>query len=487
MKRTHQLILFFLFLGLFSCNSSTKRTNTKKNKTIVYGKVINQKAETPKVITVIACDPLDDKDRYATRLDSTGNFRAEFEMLWGHTFTVNYFDDFINAYANPGDSIYIEIDATKFYKDYKNGKRFGKNGVHFGGDNSKINNEFRQIRNNFSNIINYGAFTDMTLPIDEFMNIFNKERIRINDSITAYCKENNISAWTQNLMQDDMLYSLANYVLDYKGQSAKDAFDFFTNPVFDIYNDKKFGTMMFPYHLSVCSGMILKDSIIAKNYKAKKFLKVEELALKKLLKLPKCLSRDFMLAELYTEIKGNNIDKNIFYNEDVYNKVLELQKPFQQTKLPKVKSGKGAFYMTKEGKVENITDFNLEELIKKKHKGKVIYMDIWASWCGPCRAQMAPAHELHKLFNDKDVVFINICMASPQKHWIKVINEYKVLGENYFFDSDLSAEASAKLLSGGYPTYILIDKKGQIRNKKAPYPSNLSKIGDEIEKLLLEK
>lgn len=484
----------FVFLGLLSCNSLKEKTdNSATNnhkKTIVYGKIIHQTAETPKVITVLACDPLNDKDRYATKLDSSGIFRSEFEMLWGHTFTINYFDDYINVYANPGDSIYIEIDAAEFYKDDKNGIRYGKNGVHFKGDNGKRNNEFRQICNNFINRINYDVFNDMTLPIDEFMKIFDKERTRINDAIAVYCKENNISQWTQNLMQYDMLFSLANYVVDYEGQSSKEALDFFAHPILDIYNDKNFCTMMFDSHLSAYYyHMIMKDSTISDYYQTEKFLDVEKLALRKLLELPKCLSRDYMLAKLYADIKINadNIDKNIFHNKDVYNKVLELQRPFQPAELPEIKSEKGAFYMTSEGKVENVVDFNFESLIKEKHKGKVVYMDIWASWCGPCRTQMASAHELHKLFKSKDVVFINICMASSQKHWIKVLDEYTVSGENYFFNSDLSAEASAKLLSGGYPTYILIDKKAKIRIDKAPRPSNLLKAKDAIEKLLLEK
>ncbi len=491
MNKLTTLLLFFL---VFACNSSKEKADSlagnNHKKTIVCGKVINQTEETPKVITVLACKPLEEKDRYATKLDSIGKFRAEFEMLWGHTLTINYFGDFVNAYANPGDSIYIELDATQFYNDEKEGIRFGKKGVNFGGDNGEKNNEFRQILTNFMNIINYDLFNDMSLPIDEFMKIFNAERMRINDSIVVYCKENKISQWTQNLMQCDNLYSLANCAITYEGQSTKDVIDFFTHPIFDIYNDRNFATMMFTAHLGgYYYNMITNDSTIKSQYEAGNYLEVEKRALEKLLKLPKCQSRDYMLALLYTRIKGakSNIDENIFYNKDVYNKVLKLHKPFQPSELPEIESENGAFYLTSEGKVEGIINFSLEKLIKEKHKGKVIYMDIWASWCGPCRAEMNDAHELHKVFDNQNITFINICMVSSQEHWIKVLKEYEVSGENYFFDSDLSAEASAKLLSGGYPTYILIDKHGKVRNEKAPRPSNLSKTQIEIEKLLLEE
>lgn len=167
-----------------------------------------------------------------------------------------------------------------------------------------------------------------------------------------------------------------------------------------------------------------------------------------------------------------------------------LCSPAQQTEttnLPKITSKKGVFYYTKKGEVENIAGFSFEKLIKEKYKGKVVYIDVWFWGCGLCRAEMPHARELHKLFHDKDVVFLNICLASKQADWVKMMKSGDVVGENYYFEEDLTDEAVAKIVSGGFPTYILIDKTGSIRTKKAPRPSALAKISGEIEKLLAEK
>lgn len=99
---------------------------------------------------------------------------------------------------------------------------------------------------------------------------------------------------------------------------------------------------------------------------------------------------------------------------------------------------------------------------------------------------MAPAREVHKLFHDKDVVFMNICMNSSLESWEKMVRNGDIEGENYFFDQDLSAISAASLLSGGFPTYILIGKDAKIITREAPRPSSITQLCEAIDKLLAE-
>jgi thiol-disulfide isomerase/thioredoxin len=476
-KNTLLYFSFIFILGIFT----TENLNGQLRKTIVYGKITNQSHETPKVITVIACDPLADNDRFASRVDSSGIFRASFEMLWGHSFTINYDKQFINLYANPGDSIYIEIDADKFHKHKENA-------LTFGGDNSQKNAEFSQAFDDLCGITKLSS-TDFSLPLTAFMKSLEADNNKINDSIAHYCREQNMSSWTQNLMQEMALYTLANYAMDYKGRTNSEALEFYTQPIFDIYNPKKFSNMMFSYHIKAFQNAIFRnDSLMSHYLKNKDTIDIKKRGSELLMELPKSLTRDVLLFYFYQKIEYSTLEigANDFTNKAIFEKVLALRNPQEAIKLSEIKSGKGAFFWSRSGIIENVKDFCLDYLIREKYKGKVIYMDIWATWCGPCRAEMAPARELHKLFLNKDVVFLNICMKSTQEAWAKMVKNGEIEGENYFFDDDLSSEASASLLSGGYPTFVIIGKDGKVRTKNAPRPSSSLQVCDEMDKLLAE-
>lgn len=482
MKKTLYLLVFFAgFWSLFSCQPSSSDKVKSSRKTIVCGKVVNQTPETAKVVVVIACDPLNDEDRHAVRLDSTGNFRVEFEMLWGHSFTINYAKKFINAYADSGDSIYIEIDAKAFQHNPK--------AVVFGGDYYKENKEFNQAYIDLIPKTYSIAFDDLTIPSDDFVKIFEQEVTKLNDTIDRYCKENKMSDWTKSIMKNMMLYSLANSAIDYKGTSPNDALNFFGHPIFDIYNNDSFKNMMFSYHvLAYFHKLIAADTALLKNLKDKAFDKAEKQWLEKMSKQPKSLTRDFLLFCFYkrTDLDTKNLSRDMFYNQQVFDKIEVPKTSDKPLATPEIQNAKGVSFMTQAGKIESISDFNFRKLIEGKYKGKVVYLDVWATWCGPCREEMAFARELHRLFKDRDVAFVSICMASSRPSWAKFIQEEKIEGDNYFFDEDLSLEASATMLHGGYPTYILFDKKGKMVTKNAPRPSALSAISEELERLLAE-
>lgn len=476
-----KFILLQILLLFISWSVTAKNLIRQSQATIVCGRIINQTNETPKVLLINGCDPLNDEGRFASRIDSSGFFYATFEMLWGHGFTINYDKQFINLYANPGDSIFLEIDAAKFHEH-------NKTALVFTGDNSQKNTEFSQAFNDLNGLTKLTC-NDFTLPLAEFIKAFEADNNRINDSIFNYCKNRNISSETQKLLQDMSLFVLANYAIDYKGRNNREALEFFTQPVFDVYNPSRFANMMFLYHIEAFGRAILtNDSLFVGYAKNQDLNNLEKRGVELLSALPKSLTRDVLLYYLYKKLEGGSqeIGVNDFSNKAIHGKVLALRTIKNPKDLPQIKSGTGAFKWSQNNSIENIKNFNLENLIKEKYNGKVIYLDLWATWCGPCRAEMAPARELHKLFHDKDVVFVNICMKSAQKEWAKMVGNGEVEGENYFFDDDLSSEVAASLLSGGYPTYLFIGKDGKVRTRNAPRPSSIAQVSEVIDKLLIE-
>lgn len=107
----------------------------------------------------------------------------------------------------------------------------------------------------------------------------------------------------------------------------------------------------------------------------------------------------------------------------------------------------------------------------EKYKGKVVYADVWATWCGPCIAGMEASQKLRAKLKDKDVVFVYLCTSSPtEEGWKNVIAAKNLEGENYFFDMSQSSAISRALNIQGIPYYFVVDKKGDIVSKTSPHP-----------------
>ncbi len=109
--------------------------------------------------------------------------------------------------------------------------------------------------------------------------------------------------------------------------------------------------------------------------------------------------------------------------------------------------------------------------IIEKHKGKVIYVDIWATWCGPCLDGMRNSLKLRDKLAGRDVVFIYICTNSPsEKVWESLVAANKIEGENYFLSYSQSKVLNNIFNIRTIPRYILVDKSGEVVNKDAGRP-----------------
>jgi len=111
-------------------------------------------------------------------------------------------------------------------------------------------------------------------------------------------------------------------------------------------------------------------------------------------------------------------------------------------------------------------------------KGKVVYIDVWASWCGPCRAETPAFKLLYENYkNDSRVVFISIASRDAFRDWKKALEEDKTEWIQLIDKDDVVWKAYTTY---SIPNFILIDKNGNILNFDAPMPSS----GIAIQKLI---
>jgi len=127
----------------------------------------------------------------------------------------------------------------------------------------------------------------------------------------------------------------------------------------------------------------------------------------------------------------------------------------------------------------------LDEILSK-HKGKLIYVDFWASWCAPCRAAMPNSRALNQKYSDKGIVFLYVSIDKDLLEWMQSSKEEGLLldGENNLIALNYpEAELYRNLNLSSIPRYLIYDKKGDLIYKNAPAP-NSKQIAELLEKLL---
>ena len=121
-----------------------------------------------------------------------------------------------------------------------------------------------------------------------------------------------------------------------------------------------------------------------------------------------------------------------------------------------------------------VSDMSEGEKILRKliepYKGKVILVDVWGTWCGPCRAALSHSQDLYEYMKPYDMIFLYLANRSPEETWKSIIKEYNVTGDNVVHYNLPEAQQKAIenfLKVDAFPTYILIDKEGNILDVNA--------------------
>ncbi|MBO5641419.1 MAG: TlpA family protein disulfide reductase [Prevotella sp.] len=111
-----------------------------------------------------------------------------------------------------------------------------------------------------------------------------------------------------------------------------------------------------------------------------------------------------------------------------------------------------------------------EALLKKilePYKGKFVLLDIWGTWCGPCKEALSHSTEEYARLKDYDIVFLYLANRSPQESWENVIKEYNVTGDNvaHYNLPEVQQSAIERYLDvHAFPTYKLFNRKGELLN-----------------------
>lgn len=152
--------------------------------------------------------------------------------------------------------------------------------------------------------------------------------------------------------------------------------------------------------------------------------------------------------------KDGEISKILFRKNE---KVVELDK----SKSPAVVND-----------ISSVADQKVVEAILSKHKNKVVFIDLWATWCGPCLEAMKEFRGTKHEFRDKDVAFVYLTNgSSPRKLWEEKIKG--IGGEQYYLKASQWEYIMNHFGFEGIPSYLLYNKEGVLINKFTAFPGNV--------------
>ena len=195
------------------------------------------------------------------------------------------------------------------------------------------------------------------------------------------------------------------------------------------------------------------------------------------------------LQKVHGEIDTMIVRINNKQNTDLFNLLEKNYESQHAAILQKIKTeallGKGKpspkfnNYLNYKGGKTSLDDF----------KGKYVYIDVWATWCKPCIAQIPFLKKLEEKYAHKKIEFISISTDNPSTagswdnalaKWKKMVKDKNLSGVQLYAGEDTKFAEEYQIY--GIPRFILIDPKGNIVNANAPRPSdpNLEALFKEL-------
>ena len=118
---------------------------------------------------------------------------------------------------------------------------------------------------------------------------------------------------------------------------------------------------------------------------------------------------------------------------------------------------------------DNLKDLSEGEALLKKimepFKGKFVLLDVWGTWCGPCKEALKHSTEEYARLKDYDIQYLYLANRSPMDSWENIIKEYNVSGDNvahYNLPEEQQSAIERYLNVMAFPTYKLFDRNGNL-------------------------
>ena len=140
----------------------------------------------------------------------------------------------------------------------------------------------------------------------------------------------------------------------------------------------------------------------------------------------------------------------------------------------------------------NYPDSSGKNISLESLKGKLVYVDVWATWCGPCKAQIPFLKQLEEKYREEDIAFVSLSIDQLKNisKWKNMIVDKELEGIQIIADKAWRSKFVTDYVIEGIPRFILIDKDGNLMDPMAPRPAVYKEgemqLNEEIQKIFDE-
>jgi len=503
MKRTVLLVAIGTFIIFYSCNQKENRYEVPQRITVA-GKIDNYDPNRELTLSINWIGFT--QEQILTKTDSVGNFIATFESYIPIDAWVGYRTNF-QILLHPGDSLFVHLDGKQ------NNRPALLAAIDFGGNAAKKNlnaAKFQQMY--FSNEIYYDLDTKRKAEKEydtyQYLQYLDTIQQKFKEIYNQFVSENRpdeeSKKWAQLYIENDYHRSISWYATNRKqaNQANMDwdntwnvpvgfydrlcnrlpidasmvinssGLSSFHNTFFRYVNDKlkeKYGDVWRVPTTDRDVAVAIFDSI-------RFFSFIEFVPDPLLLQLmlteffdQRFRRQDVAVYERFREVADTYI-KEPFLKEPLIQKYLQTKHRIENPHIYTENILKEAAELSLKKPVNlslhEVVNLSIKEIMDKifqQNKGKIIYIDFWGTWCGPCLAEMPNSKVVEHEFEGKDVVFFYICLESEEEQWKATIDKFKLGGHHYHLSRRQSAEIRNLVSISSIPLYVLIDKNGVIK------------------------
>lgn len=137
-------------------------------------------------------------------------------------------------------------------------------------------------------------------------------------------------------------------------------------------------------------------------------------------------------------------------------------------------------------RADSLEGDELLALLKSTYNNKALFIDFWATWCGPCIGEFPHSRKLHDQVKDLPIEFVYLCTSESADFdkWKLLIAEHQLVGTHVFVNKNNLNRLMEKFSVSGFPSYVFIDPHGKFQPGVAHRPSEMTR--EELVELLKE-